>query len=315
MRKQTLIWTALPNGSQSPLQAGTQLKLSVFVSPRLWSDTPQVKEKLGDYPDFLDWPAALSQASFQVEFGSGQTLNAAPDFTSLRSDLWQALFNADTPVIPFTFEDFSDITFQSDQLSTAHEALKGVYQDVATDPTYGQGLALPTAGGLAAHPILDVVGRPYEPEPPLPEPPPQDPLVLEGHPPPELPEPEEPAKPGCLGSCSGCLIAWLLLPIRILVRFLRVLFSLLFAAVSPAQAKSSMDAVVAFHKPYTETPEPMPTAQEIEETYDFHKMVSAMGDYPLMLRAMGLVVDLTITLEEPLRPRRLLSESAPACRS
>jgi hypothetical protein len=60
-----------------------------------------------------------------VEFGSGQTLNAAPDFTPLRSDLWQALFNADTPVIPFTFEDSQRVDFQGDQLSIAHEALKG----------------------------------------------------------------------------------------------------------------------------------------------------------------------------------------------
>jgi hypothetical protein len=29
-----------------PLQAGTQLNISVYVSPRLWSDTPQVMENL-----------------------------------------------------------------------------------------------------------------------------------------------------------------------------------------------------------------------------------------------------------------------------
>ncbi len=305
MRKQTLIWTALPNGSDGPLQAGTQLHLSVYVSPRLWSDTPQVLEKLGDYPDFLDWPAAIQQASFQVTFGSGQTLNATPDFTPLRSDLWGALFNATTPVLPFVFEDLSGKDIKGDQLSIAHEALKGVYQDIAIDTAYGQGTDLPTAGVLSNHPILDAVGRPYVPEPPLPEPPPQDPVVLEGHPPPELPEPGEPPgeEPGGPEGCFGCLTGCLLLPIRIVVRILRWLGMLLqipFAAVSSAQANSSMSAVVDFHKPYTEIPEPMPTQQEIEETYDFHKMVSALGDYPLLLKSMGLVVDLTVTLEQPL---------------
>lgn len=305
MRKQTLIWTALPNGSNGPLQAGSQLKVSVYLSPRLWSDTPAVKEKLGDYPDFLDWPAAISQATFQVEFGSGQVLNATPDFTPLRSDLWQAIFNANSPVIPYVFEDYSGKEFQGDMLSVAHEALKGVYQDIATNPTYGQGLQLPSAVDLAAHPIIDAIGRPYEPEPPLPEPPPQDPLVLEGHPPPETPPTGEPPeeRPGCLDSCFGCLTGCLLLPIRIFVRilqFLGSLFLLPFAAVSPAQAKASTDALVEFHQPYTTTPEPMPDEQEIEETYDFHKMISALGDYPLLLRAMGLVVDLQVTLEEPL---------------
>jgi hypothetical protein len=219
----------------------------------------------------------------------------------LRSDLWQALFKADTPVLPFMFEDLSGKDFKGDQLSIAHEALKGVYQDVAIDPNYGQGTELPKAGNLSNHPILDAVGRPYEPEPPLPKPPPQDPVVIEGHPPPEAPTPGEPPKEkrGCLDSCFGCLF----LPFRILIRLLRLvgaLFTLPFAAVSPAQANSSMKAVVDFHKPYTDVPEAMPTTQEIEDTYDFHKMVSALGDYPLMLRAMGLVVDMTVTLEEPL---------------
>jgi hypothetical protein len=305
MRKQTLIWTALPNGSDGPLQAGTQLNISVYVSPRLWSDTPQVIEELGDYPDFLDWPAAVSQASFEVEFGSGQILTAAHDTTPLRSDLWQALFNANTPVIPFVFEDFSGMDFQGDQLSVAHAALKGVYQDIATGPPYGQGTQLPKASDLSTHPILEVVGRPYEPQPPLPKPPPQEPVVIEGHPPPEAPTPGEPpgVKPGCIGGCFGCLTGCLLLPFRIVLRILRLLgalFTLPFAAVTPAQAHSSMNAVVDFHKPFTEVPQPMPTEQEIEETYDFHKMVSALGDYPLLLRAMGLVVDLTVTLEEPL---------------
>lgn len=269
MRKQTLIWTALPNGSEGPLQAGTQLNISVYLSPRLWSETPQILEKLGDYPDFLNWPAAVNQASFQLEFGSGQTLTAAPDFTPLRSDLWQALFNANTPVIPFVFEDFSDKEFQGDQLSIAHAALKNVYQDIATNPTFGKGIGLPSAGNLSTHPILEVVGRPYEPEPPLPEPPPQDPVVIKGHPPPETHLPGEPPeeKKGWIDGCLGCLTGCLLLPLRIVIRILRLfgaLFTLPFAAVSPAQANSSMKAVVDFHKPYTEVPEPMPTQQEIE---------------------------------------------------
>src|SRR5690606_14487535 len=88
--------------------------------------------------------------------------------------------------------------------------------------------------------------------------------------------------------------------INALLRLLRMLFSVVFSAVSPAQAQSAMQSVVAFHKPQSLTPEPMPDQQEIEETYDFHKMVSSLGDFPLLQRALGLVVDLTVTLEEPL---------------
>ena len=58
MKKQTITWTAIPNGSDGPLAEGTTLRLSAFVSPRLWNDDAGVaKMKLSDFPDFLDWPA------------------------------------------------------------------------------------------------------------------------------------------------------------------------------------------------------------------------------------------------------------------
>ena len=42
--------------------------------------------------------------------------------------------------------------------------------------------------------------------------------------------------------------------------------------------------------------QPLPTAADYAATYDFHKMVSALGDYPRLLRRMGLVVDLTVAI-------------------
>ncbi len=305
MLKQTIIWTALPNGSDGPLQAGTSISLSALISPRLWSDTPEVREKLSAYPDFLDWPTKIQQATFQVDLGDGQLRAAAPDFSPLRPDLWAALFNANTEVIPFVFQDYSSRPFQNGPVAIIEDILKGVYQDVGTDPLFGQGADLPKAVDLAQNPTLDAIGRPYVPEQPY-VPPPEDPIRFPGKPPADgdgtFPGPGEgpDGKPGC------CLIGCLALPLVILRGIIRLLgFALTFpfgatVTVPAAQASAATQELVAATKPYVKEPVPMPSAQEIKDTYDFHSMVASAGDYPWLLRALGLVVDLTVTLAAPM---------------
>jgi hypothetical protein len=40
----------------------------------------------------------------------------------------------------------------------------------------------------------------------------------------------------------------------------------------------------------------LPTEPDLAAVYDFHKMIAALGDYPNLLRTLGLVVDLEVTL-------------------
>src|SRR5690606_13640859 len=40
----------------------------------------------------------------------------------------------------------------------------------------------------------------------------------------------------------------------------------------------------------------LPTEPDLAAIYDFHKMIAALGDYPNLLRYLGLVVDLELTL-------------------
>src|SRR5688572_9412777 len=104
MEKQTLVFTALPNGRA----ADGALKLSVLISPRLWNDDPTVKKmKLSQFPDFLPWTDLVGAANWQVAFAGGLTLNATvPPGNPLREDLWNALFKADTDVLPWEFTDY-----------------------------------------------------------------------------------------------------------------------------------------------------------------------------------------------------------------
>ena len=66
MAKQSLLWTALPNGYAAD---GGSLRVSVLVSPRLEAEADP--EQLGTFPDFEDWPATVANASFTIRYGGG----------------------------------------------------------------------------------------------------------------------------------------------------------------------------------------------------------------------------------------------------
>jgi hypothetical protein len=107
---QQIIWTALPNGLKLE-GSGQKLRLSVFVSPRLRFDDGRTTGDLDAFPNFLDWPAKLRSGSvtFKVvvddganpvpPFDSAVVTNPAPD-----SSLWTALFRKTTLVRSHEFE-------------------------------------------------------------------------------------------------------------------------------------------------------------------------------------------------------------------
>jgi hypothetical protein len=321
MEKQTIIWTALPHGSDGPVIEGNTLHLSVFIAPRLWSDDPNVKKmKLSQFPDFLDWPALIQQATFQVEFVGGPTLAAVPGNVDLRSHLWQALFKSDTDVIPFVFEDLTGTPVQTFSADTLHGIIKGIYQRVAIDDAYGAGRDLPDNGVLINDPDIIDIARDVEPEPPyVPSDPDLGPVVLD--------EPTGDDDDGDGGGdgdgkgCSGCMgcLLWPLALLRLLFKWLG--FSTLamgmpddsepvnvpLAAAAnlnapPPSANTAFNQFNEYMQPYNTVSADLPTIQDMAEIYDFHKMIAALGDYPKMMRFMGLVVDLTVTLETTLPP-------------
>jgi hypothetical protein len=332
MLKQTIVWTALPHRAEGPPNPGATLRLSAFVAPRLWNDDGTPRMKLSQFPDLLDWPGAISGATFKVEFEGGPTLDATVTSAAPESDLWEALFNGNTDVIPFEFEDLSGAQILTFSAVDVHAAVVDAYQNVATNPTYFGAATLPKTDDLNKDPGLDEIRRPVHPEPPwVPTDKPTDVPVR----PPEPPPPTPPPAPGCLGCLPAALLApvlaiwalirrvlkWLGLPVALsLLPFLGI--GLGFGgggrvrlapsggagrklspgggggggggAVSPK--KQALDDLRAFVAPTSETSQPLPTAADYAATYDFHKMVSALGDYPKLMRRMGLVVDLSVTI-------------------
>jgi hypothetical protein len=111
MAKQSLMWTALPNG----VDKTGALRISALISPRLEPDADQI---LKPFTDMTDWPNTLSGAIFTISFGpdsvkipGNETAAAArvdgtidlPD-----SDAWTRLIHADTFVRAHDFEDLSN---------------------------------------------------------------------------------------------------------------------------------------------------------------------------------------------------------------
>jgi hypothetical protein len=309
MLKQTITWTALPKAVDGPPNPGATVHLSVFIAPRLWNDQGITKMKLSQFPDFLDWPNVITQTRFKVAFDGGPTIDAAIESAAPESKLWGALFKTGTDVIPFAFEDLSGAQILTFSAVDAHRAIVDTYQTAAT--SYGAGNRLPSTDELAGDPNLNDVRNPVRPEPPYdPGDQGRQPVPIDQGKPPQPP-------PGCL--------LWLLLPFKALVslvkkilKFLGIPVALAFLPfmVLPFMAlsvglrrspgggggggisakKQALDDIRAYVAPTSETSEKLPTESDMDDNFDFHKMVASLGDYPQMLRRMGLVVDLAIKI-------------------
>lgn len=139
--KQTIIWTALPGGVLPTAPA--RLRLSVFASPRLQDDgAAPAAERLAQFPELADWPATVSRLSFTFAFQGGGSFTAAPVGPAPESALWQALFPADTPVSPHRFSGYGDRFVRSFPVRNTTAFLQGLYQ--------AQGRAGDDAPALAA---------------------------------------------------------------------------------------------------------------------------------------------------------------------
>lgn len=66
--------------------------------------------------------------------------------------------------------------------------------------------------------------------------------------------------------------------------------------LTPAQqeVRDAFDALDAFLRPFPGAEVDLPDTARLAETWDFHQAVSSLGDYPEMMRRLGLVVDLSL---------------------
>ena len=271
--EQTVAWTACPNGTAD---LGTAIsepvaRLSVFVSPRL-RQAASDGNTLAPFGDFLDWPETVSNIGrFVIVFDTGETVEAQPAAPSpLQSKLWKALFDEDTFVRPHAFNDYTGklvISYPA-QLVMGH--IKQFYQTVGVQSFRGLPPKYVYHGETLPEELqgwLDHVGIPWDA---------RRARALRQ----QLINAQQ-------GSSAGVPTA----PPDIMP--------------TPANRQAAFEKVLLFHSPFVdpnstdpdfkapENPPPLPqTADDFKEALDFHQAIASLGDYPLIMRRLGLVIDL-----------------------
>ena len=132
MSTQAIMWTALPNGLT---QDKSHLRLSLLVSPRLTCDA--ATGTLAEFSDFQDWPAQVGGLTFSVEFVGASTVAATrvvePGNPALDSPAWKALFPTSFPVRSYAFDDRSDLAVRSFPTKKVLSFLTNLYQTIAVE--------------------------------------------------------------------------------------------------------------------------------------------------------------------------------------
>ncbi|HEY0928503.1 MAG TPA: hypothetical protein VGE27_01185 [Gemmatimonas sp.] len=268
MPKQSLIWTALPNGVTAD---GSGLRISVLVSPRLQPES--AAPVLSSFADFVDWPDTLRRAKVSLTIG-----DTAIPITDKHVDsgigvadsaVWRALFPAATHVKSHTFNHHKNTRVLSFDAVALHDVIRKVYGSL----TATAGEDLPSIGELresnTLKPLIEGVKA-------------VDDLSLNT---------KVPTR-----DIDGEVDEWQ-----------RTGFKGL------AGAGTMMSTFQLFHTPLakqrseTYTPEDPRNkvtwrtheratidAADFVKSLDFHRIVAAMNQYPLLLRRLGLVQDFIV---------------------
>ena len=274
MPSQKIMWTLLPNGfDQSP--TGKQMKISVFVSPRL---DPQVApQRLNTFPDFLAWPATvIKKLKFSVEFQNGPTVKAERISKDPDGGLYSQIFRPDTFVRGYKFKDYRHRIIRSYPVRNVLSYLRGVYRTIAEEaPTDLPPLPFAdNPNGTLLDFTRDLGG-----------------IV-------DTRRPHKEKRLTDALSGGGLLVAPKAL--NPLAPALNVdhplgLFEsrreLDFFQLDRFFDRPEMKSDYMRHPKVELVPPPLKPSE-----FDFHQMVAALGDYPELLRRLGFVIDLRVPL-------------------
>ena len=142
--KAQIIWTTLPNGIkgkklETPIPHRINekyLKISVFVSPRLIPDSDE--SVLRDFVKSDSWPENWTQAikregslKVHISQGSQQISVEAPILNDLDEKMWDDIFPLNTSVSGYQHQDYRTKRFRSFSVREMQDSLRGIYREVA----------------------------------------------------------------------------------------------------------------------------------------------------------------------------------------
>ncbi|HEY2946884.1 MAG TPA: hypothetical protein VGJ53_00555 [Micromonosporaceae bacterium] len=275
MTVEKVIWTALPNG----IGPDGRLRVSVHVAPRLrnddGSDTPR---KLGEFAAFGAWPDRVNSFRFLVEFQGGPSAPGIPE-AAADAGLWERLFPPGTPVGPHVFRDHAKRNIHVFPVRPVLRFLEQAYGAAA-------------AAGTNLPSIDDPFG-------------PLAPFVPLSHIPIRITDSQsfyaELARARQDNKGDGQVV------------FEPMADPSLPPAAQEAQ-NSFFQAYRFYYRPGSQRPdfpqdhiEPSPKPHE----FDFHEMLSSLADHPLLLRRLGIIIDLIVDLDPALVPAQGIVRAVP----
>jgi len=288
MTVEKVIWTALPNG----FGADGRFRISVHVAPRLrnddGSDTPR---KLGEFAAFANWPERVNKFRFDVVFTGGPSVKGIPEAPA-DAKLWKLLFPPDTRVGPHAFQDHAKRDLHVFPVRPVLQFLKQTYGAVAASGTDFPLIDDPSGPLAPFVPLRNIAARITDSQSFYAE----------------LGRAHEDKTKRADGRVVSEPIANSSLP----------------AAAQDAQ-NNFFQAYRFYYRPGSQRPdlpqnyvEPSPKPHEFE----FHEMLSSLADHPLLLRRLGIVIDLVADVDPSLVPatgvvrvvpKGKLPESPPFC--
>ncbi len=262
MAKQSLIWTALPNGYTADSKS---LRLSIFLSPRLNPESDPTR--LDTFPEWVDWPTTLRHARFKIHC-NGATVTVAGDGSGSKnvvdtrlgvadSATWAALFTPALFVRPYQFQDLSnksitsfDATAMANLVQVLYTNLAGRVGDTLLPIESFIDRGQPWAALLQAVEFIDH----------------QDDGTR------SLDTPSAP-------------------PVALLGLFNKF-HTPLSTPTSHSGPRKDDGRITATWQEYKQ--QPLPAKTDLASQLDFHQTVASMGSYPTLLRLLGLVVDVLL---------------------
>jgi hypothetical protein len=280
-----VIFTALPQGFQDG-EHGRSLRLLAFVSPRLYTDEGLPAPKLGQFPDFVDWPS--TRLSWEVGFDGHPPMPATVTSPPPLAAAWAAVFSADSYVQPYQYQSFAGRVTRSYPQKVVRQFVVDLYAKVvAMSP-----ISFPPRQALVAAPV----GPPGELN-----------AIAFG-------------RTGSVAAGQGRLAADG--EVEALSAINGFLSSQLVARAADldemANAAGTTPNGVALLQAkrflYPRTPPPpsgnysdlsplpppappgtvVPSGQLPPDIVDFHQVIAGLGDHGALLRALGLVVELVV---------------------
>jgi len=276
--EQRLQYVAVPGG----VLPDGRLRVAVAMSPRLRTDDGAT---LDLYPDLVDWPATLATVTWVVEIDGtvvpSEVVGPAPE-----SDLWAALFPSATPVKPWTFPALADRPMVSFDLVKVRDQLRTLY----------------ARAGAASPDTLPSLRTRRDVEPIVPG---LDDVLRAVVSPGQTRYGELERRLGVSGAAA-----------RLLSDARQRAAQRAAAGVHggpaihplPPGSVFEVERAALFHSSPEQQPREMPgDGTYYEATVDIHQMVGALGDYPELLRRLGLVVDLAVPADALVAPTGFLT--------